>query len=105
MAFAKEGDTVSVHYVGRLPSGVVFDSSLERGPFEFTIGEGSVIAGFEQAVIGQEVGSTKEVEVPPELGYGEYRTDLVYTFKTPRSATRTTRPALGTSDYIKNARW
>ena len=77
MAQAKAGDTVRVHYEGQLSDGTIFDSSLEREPIEFILGQDTVIPGFEQAVIGMEVGESKDVSIPPEDGFGEYSKDLV----------------------------
>ena len=77
MAQAKAGDTVRVHYEGQLSDGTIFDSSLEREPIEFILGQDTVIPGFEQAVIGMEVGESKDVSIPPEDGFGEYGEDLV----------------------------
>ena len=77
MAQAKAGDTVRVHYEGQLSDGTIFDSSLEREPIEFILGQDKVIPGFEQAVIGMEVGESKDVSIPPEDGFGEYSEDLV----------------------------
>lgn len=67
-----EGDTVTVHYVGTLPSGEEFDNSRTRGePFTFTVGAGNVIPGWEQGVIGMQVGGKRVLVVPPTLAYGE----------------------------------
>ena len=77
MAQAKAGDTVRVHYEGQLSDGTIFDSSLEREPIEFILGQDTVIPGFEQAVIGMEVGESKDVSIPPEDGFGDYSEDLV----------------------------
>ena len=77
MAQAKAGDTVRVHYEGQLSDGTIFDSSLEREPIEFILGQDTVIPGFEQAVIGMEAGESKDVSIPPEDGFGEYSEDLV----------------------------
>lgn len=77
MAQAKAGDTVRVHYEGQLSDGTIFDSSLEREPIEFILGQDTVIPGFEQAVIGMEVGESKDVSIPPEDGFGEYSEELV----------------------------
>ena len=74
---AKSGDTVKVHYTGKLEDGTVFDTSQEREPLEFTIGEGSIIPGFEEAVKGMEVGQSKEVNIPAQQAYGDYREDLL----------------------------
>lgn len=77
MAKAKEGDTVQVHYTGKLKDGTVFDTSDEREPLSFKIGEQRVIPGFEEAVVGMEPGDTKTEELPPGQAYGEHREDMV----------------------------
>ncbi len=83
---ARRGDIVYVNYIGKLTDGSVFDSSYmdvakeagiydflrEYGPFEFRMGEGQVIAGFENAVYGMSVGENKTVRIPPESAYGEW---------------------------------
>jgi len=71
MATAKKGDKVKVHYTGKLTDDTVFDSSREREPLEFTLGEGQMIKGFDQAVEGMEVGENKKVEIPSAEAYGE----------------------------------
>lgn len=73
MAQAKKGDTVKVHYTGKLEDGTVFDSSGEEEPLEFTLGEGKIIAGFEKAVEGMEEGESKSVTLPPDEAYGEFK--------------------------------
>ncbi len=83
MTKAKRGDTVRVHYSGFLEDGTIFDSSLEREPFEFTLGQGMVIPGFENAVEGMDEGETKTVNISMEEAYGPYREELV--FKVERS--------------------
>ncbi|MFW6357212.1 MAG: FKBP-type peptidyl-prolyl cis-trans isomerase, partial [bacterium] len=76
MAKAKSGDTVRVHYKGVLKDGTVFDSSEGSDPLEFTLGEGRVIPGFESAVEGMEEGESKNISVPHQEAYGDYRDDL-----------------------------
>ncbi len=67
----KKGDFISVHYTGYLENGTKFDSSVDRGePFEFQIGQGYVIQGWEQGIIGMKVGEKRKLTIPPELGYG-----------------------------------
>lgn len=73
----KNGDTVRVHYEGRLEDGEVFDSSAGGDPLEFRVGAGEVIPGFEEAVRGMEVGQKKTVEIEPDDAYGERREQLV----------------------------
>ena len=70
MAAAVIGDTVKVHYTGRLDDDSIFDSSRERDPLQFTIGTGQVIPGFEEAVIGLEPGATARTRIPAEQAYG-----------------------------------
>lgn len=74
---AKQGDTIRVHYTGKLEDGTVFDSSLRRDPMEFTLGAGEVIPGFEQAVVGMNPGESKTFEVTAEQAFGSYREELV----------------------------
>ncbi len=73
---AKTNDRVKVHYKGSLKNGTVFDSSIDREPFVFVIGEGAVIPGFEQCVIGMCAGDIKTVTLSPEEGYGPHREEL-----------------------------
>lgn len=69
---AKAGDRISVHYTGTLEDGTKFDSSLDRGvPFEFTLGAGQVIKGWDQGLLGMKVGDKKRLVLPPELAYGK----------------------------------
>jgi len=80
VAVAKDGDTVTVDYVGTLDDDSQFDSSYDRGePLEFVLGAGNMISGFEDAVRGMKVGEKKTVTLPPDEAYGYYRDDLVFT--------------------------
>jgi FKBP-type peptidyl-prolyl cis-trans isomerase len=68
---ATTGDTLVVHYTGTLADGNKFDSSRDRGkPFEVTLGQRRVIAGWEQGLAGMRAGETRRLTIPPELGYG-----------------------------------
>jgi peptidylprolyl isomerase len=77
MPQAEHGSRVKVHYTGKLDDGTVFDSSEGREPLAFTIGLGQMIPGFEQGVVGMEVGESKVVQIPAEQAYGEYRPEGV----------------------------
>jgi peptidylprolyl isomerase len=74
---AKDGDTVKVHYTGTLENGEVFDTSAEKEPLEFTLGQGQLIPGFEKAVVGMNVGDSTKVDIPSDEAYGEEREDLI----------------------------
>ena len=75
---ASEGDTASIHYTGTLDDGTEFDSSKERGPLQFKLGDGAVIPGFEQAVLGLKVGESKKVRLEAKDAYGEPRKELIF---------------------------
>lgn len=81
MAQVKQGDEVKVHYTGKLDDGSVFDSSKDREPLQFKIGEGKLIPGFENGVIGMEVGQTKEVKIEAEKAYGPIRKEMIFDVK------------------------
>ena len=77
MTTVKEGNTVRVHYTGTLVDGSVFDTSKEKEPLEFTLGQGQIIPGFEEAVVGMKVGESKSVYIAAENAYGLHRDELV----------------------------
>ncbi len=80
---ATSGDTVTVHFTGKLEDGTVFDTSREGEPLQFEVGADEVIDGFDSAVEGMQVGENREAELPPEEAYGERDDELV--FPVPRS--------------------
>lgn len=73
----QSGDTVSVHYTGKLENGEVFDTSSGRRPMTFTVGTGQIIRGFDEAVLGMAVGDRKTVTIAPEMAYGPRQTELI----------------------------
>ncbi|MDR9375311.1 MAG: peptidylprolyl isomerase [Schleiferiaceae bacterium] len=78
MSKVKADDTVQIHYTGKLTDGNVFDSSREREPLEFTLGQGEIIPGFEQGILDMEVNETKTIEVPHTEAYGERKDELLH---------------------------
>lgn len=84
MAEAKRGDTVRVHYTGTLTDGTEFDSSRDRDPLEFKLGEGSVIPGFEKAIEGMAEGDTQKVTLASGEAYGEHDQRLVHSVERTR---------------------
>lgn len=79
MSQAKSGDTVHVHYTGKLNDGSVFDSSEGRDPLTFDLGKNMVVPGFEKAVTGMEVGEKKTVTFPSDEAYGPRMEQLIFT--------------------------
>jgi len=82
MPQAKKGDKVKVHYTGRLNDGTVFDSSKDREPLEFQLGQGELIPGFEHALDGMTPGDTKTIDISADQAYGQHREELIQ--KVPR---------------------
>ena len=80
MQQVQKGDKVNVHHHGKLTDGSVFDSSEGREPLAFTAGEGQVIKGFDDALLGMKIGEKKTVEIPVLYAYGERNDDMVMEF-------------------------
>ena len=76
MSQVKENDTIKLHYTGKLTDGQVFDSSVEREPIEFTVGEGKIIPGLEKGVIDMKVNEKKTIEIAKDEAYGEASDEL-----------------------------
>ena len=72
----KNNDTVKVHYTGKLTNGQIFDSSVDKQPLEFQLGQGQIIPGFENGLIDMSVNEKKTVTIPEAEAYGEVRKEL-----------------------------
>lgn len=94
MSRVKDGDTVRVHYTGKLEDGQIFDSSRERQPIEFMVGSGNIIPGIEEAVISMESGDTKTIEIPSEEAFGPRQEELVVEIEKSKLPDHIT-PAMG----------
>ena len=81
MAEAKLGDTVKIHFTGKLQDETVIETSKDRDPLEFKIGDGNVIPGLEQGVIGMAAGDRKTIAISPEDAFGQPQEDLVVDIK------------------------
>jgi len=77
MAKAENGSTVKIHFTGKYEDGTVFDSSRDRDPLEFTVGDGKTIEGLEQSVVGMEAGETKDITLTPDKAFGDRDEDMV----------------------------
>lgn len=84
MQQVKSGDTVRVHYHGKLTDGTTFDSSEGREPLEFEVGSGNVIAGFDSGVTGMQVGEKKTINIAVDDAYGQIQDDLLMEFPLDR---------------------
>lgn len=84
MRQVKTGDTVKVHYHGRLTDGTTFDSSADREPLEFEVGAGMMIPGFDSGVVGMEVGEKKTLNIPATEAYGDVQDDMFMEFPLDR---------------------
>jgi peptidylprolyl isomerase len=95
MSTVKLGDSVKVHYTGKFDDGDVFDSSEGNDPLAFTVGAGQVIPGFDQALVGMQVGETKNVVIPADQAYGERMSELVQTIDRSQFNLEGIEPELG----------
>ncbi len=77
MSQVKQNDTVKVHYTGKLADGQIFDSSVDKEPLEFTLGQGQLIPGFEKGLIDMKENEKKTVNIPKEEAYGEPKEELI----------------------------
>jgi FKBP-type peptidyl-prolyl cis-trans isomerase 2 len=84
MQQVQNGDTVRVHYHGKLDDGTTFDSSAGRDPLEFEVGSGSVIPGFDEGVKGMSVGEKKTINIPADEAYGSVEEDRIFEFPIDR---------------------
>jgi len=100
MSTAKTGDTVKVHYTGRLDDDTVFDTSHGKAPLELTIGEGNLIKSFENGLIGMAVGEKKNLIIPPEEAYGQNDEKLTTTVSRAHLPD-SVQPAIGMQLQVK----
>ena len=102
MQTVKNGDTVRVHYHGRLTNGATFDSSEGREPLEFQVGAGMVIKGFDSGVLEMQVGDKKTVQIPVDQAYGPKNEELVMDFPKANSPSDLS-PEVGMELQMSNA--
>ncbi len=84
MQQVKKGDTVKIHYHGKLTDGTTFDSSDGRAPLEFEVGSGQVIPGFDDGVTGMAVGEKKTIHIPADQAYGQKQEEMIMEFPKDR---------------------
>ncbi|MFZ6024948.1 MAG: FKBP-type peptidyl-prolyl cis-trans isomerase [Bacteroidota bacterium] len=84
MQQVKKGDTVKVHYHGKLTNGNTFDSSEGREPLEFEVGGGMVIPGFDDGVTGMAIGEKKTIHIPADQAYGPKQEEMIMEFPRDR---------------------
>lgn len=85
MTIAKEGDTVRVHYTGKLEDGTVFDTSEDGASIEFKVGAGELLKAFERGVIGMSIGDKKTIKIPMEEAYGPRKDEMVFEYDRARA--------------------
>jgi FKBP-type peptidyl-prolyl cis-trans isomerase 2 len=98
----QSGDTIKIHYHGRLSDGTTFDSSEGRSPLEFTVGSGSVIKGFDDGVQGMNVGDKKTIEIPFLQAYGPEDPSMIIEFPVDRLP-EDLKPEIGMQLNMNNA--
>ena len=98
----QSGDTIKIHYHGRLSDGSTFDSSAGRSPLEFTVGSGSVIKGFDDGVQGMSVGEKKTIEIPFLHAYGPEDPSMIIEFPVDRLP-EDLKPEIGMQLNMNNA--
>jgi peptidylprolyl isomerase len=98
----QSGDTIKIHYNGRLTDGTTFDSSAGRSPLEFTVGSGSVIKGFDDGVQGMQVGEKKTIEIPFLEAYGPEDPSMIIEFPVDRLP-EDLKPEIGMQLNMNNA--
>jgi FKBP-type peptidyl-prolyl cis-trans isomerase 2 len=103
MKEAQVGDLVSVHYTGKLKNGEVFDSSKDRDPLEFTLGDKALLEGFEDGVVGMKPGDIKSVTLEPENAFGDRREDLLLQLP-KKKFPQHIAPSVGLQLRLSNAR-
>lgn len=79
MAQAQDGDVVKVHYTGKLDDGTVFDTSMNREPLEFKLGDAQLIPGFEKGVVGMNLGDSKTIRIESDEAYGPRQDEMILT--------------------------
>ena len=100
MSTARTGDTVKVHYTGRLDDNTVFDTSRGKAPLELKIGDGNLIKSFENGLIGMAVGEKKNLVIPPEEAYGQNDQKLTTTVSRAHLPD-SVQPAIGMQLQVK----
>lgn len=80
MQQVQKGDTIQIHYHGTLEDGSVFDSSLQREPLEFEVGSGMVIKGFDDGVLGMQIGDKKTINIPCLEAYGPIQNEMIVNY-------------------------
>jgi peptidylprolyl isomerase len=89
------GDTIKIHYTGRLADGSIFDSSNGREPLEFKVGSGQVIPGFDAGVMNMEIGQKKEINIPCKEAYGETNPQMIFRNVPLTNLPPTLKPQIG----------